>query len=100
MPNPIRLYRYALSAMPNGAADAAPQLPCELVDVDLAAGEHKTPAFLAQSIRPGTRRWNLHLGRQQRDPHLLGLDLRRAPEPVASGRARTGGAAALAERGS
>jgi glutathione S-transferase len=23
------------------------QLPCELIDVDLAAGEHKTPAFLA-----------------------------------------------------
>ena len=49
MPNPIRLYRYALSGHAHRVQLMLSllQLPCELIDVDLAAGEHKTPAFLA-----------------------------------------------------
>ena len=49
MPNPIRLYRFALSGHAHRVQLMLSllQLPCELVDVDLAAGEHKTPAFLA-----------------------------------------------------
>lgn len=49
MPNPIRLYRHALSGHAHRVQLMLSllELPCELVDVDLAAGEHKTPAFLA-----------------------------------------------------
>lgn len=49
MPNLIRLYRYALSGHAHRVQLMLSllQLPCELIDVDLAAGEHKTPAFLA-----------------------------------------------------
>jgi glutathione S-transferase len=49
MPNPIRLYRYALSGHAHRVQLMLSllQLPCELIDVDLTAGEHKTPAFLA-----------------------------------------------------
>lgn len=49
MPNPIRLYRYALSGHAHRAQLMLSLLglPCELVDVDLAAGAQKTPAFLA-----------------------------------------------------
>jgi glutathione S-transferase len=49
MPNPIRLYRYALSGHCHRVQLMLSllQLPVELIDVDLAAGEHKTPAFLA-----------------------------------------------------
>ena len=49
MPNPLRLYRYALSGHAHRVQLMLSllQLPCELIDVDLKAGEHKTPAFLA-----------------------------------------------------
>ena len=49
MPNPIRLYRYALSGHAHRVQLMLSllQLPCEVIDVDLTAGEHKTPAFLA-----------------------------------------------------
>lgn len=49
MPNPIRLYRYALSGHAHRVQLMLSllQLPCELIDVDLQAGEHKTPTFLA-----------------------------------------------------
>jgi glutathione S-transferase len=49
MPNPIRLYRYALSGHAHRAQLMLSllQLPCELIDVELTAGEHKMPAFLA-----------------------------------------------------
>jgi glutathione S-transferase len=49
MPNPIRLYRYALSGHAHRVQLMLSllKLPCELIDVDLAAGEHKAPAFLA-----------------------------------------------------
>jgi glutathione S-transferase len=49
MPNPIRLYRYALSGHAHRVQLMLSLLglPFELVDVDLARGEHKTPAFLA-----------------------------------------------------
>lgn len=51
MPNPIRLYRHALSGHAHRAQLMLSLLglPCELVDVDLAAGAHKTPAFLARN---------------------------------------------------
>ncbi|WP_298830630.1 glutathione S-transferase family protein [uncultured Piscinibacter sp.] len=51
MPNPIRLYRHALSGHAHRVQLMLSllNLPCELVDVDLAAGEHKTPAFLARN---------------------------------------------------
>lgn len=49
MPNPIRLHRYALSGHAHRVQLMLSllQLPCELIDVDLKAREHKTPAFLA-----------------------------------------------------
>ena len=49
MPNPIRLYRYALSGHAHRVQLMLSllQLPCDVIDVDLTAGEHKTPAFLA-----------------------------------------------------
>lgn len=51
MPNPIRLYRHALSGHAHRVQLMLSllDLPCELVDVDLAAGEHKSPAFLARN---------------------------------------------------
>jgi glutathione S-transferase len=49
MQTTIRLYRHALSGHAHRVQLMLSllQLPCEPVDVDLAAGEHKTPAFLA-----------------------------------------------------
>jgi glutathione S-transferase len=49
MPYPIRLYRYALSGHCHRVQLMLSllQRPVELIDVDLAAGEHKTPTFLA-----------------------------------------------------
>lgn len=49
MLNPIRLYRYALSGHAHRVQLMLSllQLRCVLIDVDLAAGEQKTPAFLA-----------------------------------------------------
>ncbi|MFO1340028.1 MAG: glutathione S-transferase [Burkholderiaceae bacterium] len=48
---PIRLYRYALSGHAHRVQLMLSLLglPCELVDVDLAAGEQKTPEFLARN---------------------------------------------------
>ena len=47
----IRLYRYFLSGHAHRAQLMLSllQLPHELVDVDIPAGEHKTPAFLARN---------------------------------------------------
>lgn len=49
MSNTIRLYRYALSGHCHRVQLMLSllQLPVDLIDVDLAAAEHKTPAFLA-----------------------------------------------------
>ena len=51
MPNPIRLFRHALSGHAHRVQLMLSLLglPCELVDVDLAAGAHKTPALLARN---------------------------------------------------
>lgn len=51
MTEPIRLYRYALSGHAHRVQLMLSllQLPCELIDVDLPAGAHKTPAFLARN---------------------------------------------------
>lgn len=48
---PIRLYRYALSGHAHRVQLMLSLLglPCELVEVDLAAGAHKTPEFLARN---------------------------------------------------
>ena len=48
---PTRLYRHALSGHAHRAQLMLSLLhvPVELVDVDLAAGEHKSPAFLARN---------------------------------------------------
>ena len=49
---PIRLYRMALSGHCHRVELflSLLRLPCELVDVDMAAGEHKQPAFLARNL--------------------------------------------------
>ncbi|MGY4495391.1 glutathione S-transferase family protein [Pseudomonas sp. TE3610] len=49
MPNAIKLYHVALSGHAHRAQLMLSllQLPTELITVDLAKGEHKTPAFLA-----------------------------------------------------
>lgn len=51
MPNPIRLYRHPLSGHAHRVQLMLSllDLPCETVDVDLLAGAHKTPAFLARN---------------------------------------------------
>lgn len=51
MTTPIRLYRFALSGHAHRVQLMLSllQLPFEMIDVDLAAGEHKTPAFLARN---------------------------------------------------
>ncbi|WP_341891668.1 glutathione S-transferase [Variovorax sp. YR752] len=51
MPSPIRLYRYALSGHAHRVQLMLSllQLPFEMIDVDLAAGEHKAAAFLARN---------------------------------------------------
>lgn len=51
MTEPIRLYRYALSGHAHRVQLMLSLLglPVEIVDVDLAAGAHKTPAFLARN---------------------------------------------------
>lgn len=51
MPNPIRLHRHALSGHAHRVQLMLSLLglPCEMVDVDLAAGVHKTPDFLARN---------------------------------------------------
>lgn len=48
---PIRLYRFALSGHAHRVELflSLLDLPHELIDVDLRAGEHKTPAFLAMN---------------------------------------------------
>jgi glutathione S-transferase len=50
-PRPIKLYRMALSGHSHRVELflSLLRLPCELIDVDLAAGEHKRPAFLARN---------------------------------------------------
>ena len=50
-PTVTRLYRHALSGHAHRAQLMLSllQVPVELVDVDLAAGEHKSPAFLARN---------------------------------------------------
>ena len=49
--HPIRLHRMALSGHCHRVELflSLLGLPCELIDVDLAAGEHKQPAFLARN---------------------------------------------------
>jgi len=49
MPNPIKLYRHALSGHAHRVELMLSLLgvPTHLIDVDLASGEHKQPAFLA-----------------------------------------------------
>jgi len=51
MPKPIRLYRYALSGHAHRAQLMLSllHLPCDLVDVNLVAGEHKAPDFLERN---------------------------------------------------
>lgn len=51
MPKPIRLYRHALSGHAHRVQLMLSllDLPCALIDVDLAAGEHRTAAFLARN---------------------------------------------------
>lgn len=51
MPNPIRLYRHALSGHAHRAQLMLSLLglPCDMVDVDFATGAHKTSAFLARN---------------------------------------------------
>ena len=51
MPAPIRLYRSKLSGHAHRVELLLSllALPVELVDVDLRAGAHKTPAFLAKN---------------------------------------------------
>lgn len=51
MPNPIRLHRFALSGHAHRVQLMLSLLglPCELVDVDLPAGEHQAQAFLARN---------------------------------------------------
>ncbi|EPX58129.1 Glutathione S-transferase [Cystobacter fuscus DSM 2262] len=48
---PIRLYRHALSGHSHRVELflSLLKLPFELVDIDLASGEHKSPAFLARN---------------------------------------------------
>lgn len=49
MPNPVKLYRHSLSGHAHRVQLLLSLLnvPTDLVDVDLARGEHKQPAFLA-----------------------------------------------------
>ena len=49
MSNPIRLHRFALSGHCHRVElmMSLLQRPCELVDVNLPAAAHKSPAFLA-----------------------------------------------------
>ena len=51
MPHSIRLHRYALSGHSHRVQLMLSllQRPCELVDVDMAAGEQRTPSFLARN---------------------------------------------------
>ena len=51
MPNPIRLYRHALSGHAHRVQLMLSllDLPFETIDVDLVAGEHKSAAFLARN---------------------------------------------------
>jgi glutathione S-transferase len=52
MSHAIRLHRFALSGHCHRVELMLSLLglPCELIDIDLAAGEHKSPAFLARNV--------------------------------------------------